>query len=208
VVDTNIGGGKTDAAIQTSIQHQASIAADGSVTDTVTITRVHTGASDDIFAGVKNIDYVRVYVPQGSSLLSAEGFTQPDAALFLPVEAGYEQDADLQDISGDVAIDSKTQTRVSNEFGKTVFGNWIQTEPGKSSTVTLRYRLPFKVTRSNWTPGRYSLLLQKQPGAFDPIVFTSVNYPKSWKTVWTYPNSSLQLQDTLLTDRFIGAVFE
>ncbi len=208
VVDTNIGGGKTDAAIQSTIQHTASIDADGSVIDTVVLTRLHTGASDDIFANTKNVDYVRVYVPEGSTLLSAEGFSQPDPNSFLPVEAGYEQDEDLQAITGEVAIDSKTQTRINTEFGKTVFGNWIQTEPGKSSTVTLRYRLPFRVTRTNWNPGRYSLFVQKQPGAFDPIILTQVDYPKSWNLVWSYPNADLSLEDTLTTDRYLGAVFE
>ena len=160
VVDTNIGGGKTDAAIQETIDHQAEIAADGSVVDTVTITRLHTGASDDPFAHVKNVDYLRVYVPAGSELISAEGFTQPEASLFLPVEGNYDQDVDLTEISGEIVVDGRTQTRMSQEFGKTVFGNWIQTEPGASTTVVLRYRLPFRVERTTWTPGAYSLLIQ------------------------------------------------
>lgn len=209
VVDTNIGGGKTDAAIQETIQHQADIAADGSVVDTVTITRLHTGASDDAFAHVKNIDYVRLYVPLGSELIAAEGFSQPEADLFLPVEAGYGQDADLAAVTGEVIIDGRTQTRISQEFDKTVFGNWIQTEPGESSTVTIRYRLPFRVERTTWTPGKYSLLVQKQPGAFDPVLLTQVRYPDSWQRVWEYPtNAGLTLEQTLRQDTFVAAVFE
>ncbi|HBY73367.1 MAG TPA: hypothetical protein DEG44_01610, partial [Candidatus Kerfeldbacteria bacterium] len=209
VVDTNIGGGKTDAAIQETIQHQADIAADGSVVDTVTITRLHTGASDDPFAHVKNVDYLRLYVPLGSELISAEGFSQPEADLFLPVESGYAQDTDLAAVTGEVMIDGRTQTRMSQEFGKTVFGNWIQTEPGESSTVTLRYTLPFRVERSTWSPGKYSLLVQKQPGAFDPILLSQVHYPAAWQRVWDYPTgSALTIEQTLLHDLFVAAVFE
>ncbi|MBI4407254.1 MAG: DUF4012 domain-containing protein [Candidatus Kerfeldbacteria bacterium] len=209
VVDTNIGGGKTDAAIQQTIHHQADISADGSVVDTVTITRLHTGTSADQFANVNNIDYLRLYVPAGSELITAEGFTQPEASLFLPVEAGYTQDADLATVTGEVVVDGVTQTRVSQEFGKTVFGNWIQTKPGESSTVTVRYRLPFKVDRTSWTPGRYSLFIQKQPGAFDPILLTDVSYPAAWNVVWSYPTEgALTLRQTLQHDTFTGAVFE
>ncbi|MFA6475195.1 MAG: DUF4012 domain-containing protein [Patescibacteria group bacterium] len=208
VVDTNIGGGKTDKVVQTSIQHHASIDAAGNVIDTVTLTREHTGQPDDLFANVKNVDYVRIYVPQGSELLSAEGFTQPDPNIVLPVESGYEQDADLQAVSGTILVDSKTQTRINQEFGKTVFGNWIQTEPGSTSIVTISYRLPFTVTRSQWAPGRYSLLLQKQPGSFDPMVHTSLDYPANWTLAWSYPATTLKLDEALTSDRFVGAVFE
>lgn len=209
VVDTNIGGGKTDAAIQETIQHQADISADGSVVDTVTITRLHTGTSADQFANVKNIDYLRLYVPAGSELITATGFTQPEAGLFLSVEAGYTQDADLASVTGEVMVDGTTQTRISQEFGKTVFGNWIQTEPGESSTVTIRYRLPWRVERTSWSPGRYSLFVQKQPGAFDPILLTNVSYPQAWNIVWSYPTEgALSLRQTLQHDTFTGAVFE
>lgn len=209
VVNTNIGGGKTDAAIQETIHHQADISADGSVVDTVTITRLHTGTSVDQFANVKSVNYLRLYVPAGSELITAAGFTQPEASLFLPVAAGYTQDADLAAVTGEVVVDGVTQTRISQEFGKTVFGNWIQTEPGESSTVTIRYRLPFKVERTSWTPGRYSLFVQKQPGAFDPILLTDVAYPAAWNVVWSYPaGGALTLRQTLQHDTFTGAVFE
>ena len=158
---------------------------------------------------MKNIDYLRLYVPEGSELILAEGFTQPEADLFLPVESGYVQDTDLAAVTGEVVIDGRTQTRVSQEFGQTVFGNWIQTEPGESSTVTVRYLLPFRVERSTWSPGKYSLFVQKQPGAFDPVLLTQVRYPTAWQRVWEYPTgSALTIEQTLLRDTFVAAVFE
>jgi hypothetical protein len=210
VVDTNIGGGKTDAAITETIEHQADIQADGSVIDTVTITRTHTGASGDEFADIKNVDYVRVYVPQGSELISAIGFEQPHPNLFLAVESGYAADADLQTVSGDILIDEASQTRINNEFGKTVFGNWLQTEPGATSKAVIQYRLPLAVRPQGlFQPAaRYSLLVQKQPGAFDPLVLTQVTYPEAYTPIWAYPNATGTLHQALLSDRFTGVVFE
>lgn len=210
VVDTNIGGGKTDAAITETIEHQADIQADGSVIDTVTITRTHTGASGDVFADVNNVDYVRLYTPAGSTLLSATGFTQPDPALFLPVMDGYEHDIDLETISGDILIDEASQTRINQEFGKTVFGNWLQTEPGKTSKAVLQYRLPFTVKPQGlFQPAtRYSLLVQKQAGSFDPLVITKVIYPSDYQVLWSYPNTAGSLHQALQNDSFTGLVFE
>ncbi|EKD76158.1 MAG: hypothetical protein ACD_43C00210G0001, partial [uncultured bacterium] len=210
VVDTNIGGGKTDAEITETIEHQADIQADGSVLDTVTVTRTHTGASGDTFADLNNVDYMRLYVPAGSELISTTGFTQPDPNLFLKVEAGYKPDTDLQTISGDTLIDEASQTRINQEFGKTVFGNWVQTKPGSTSKVVIKYRLPFTIKPQGlFQPAtRYSLLVQKQAGAFDPLVLTKVTYPAKYSVLWSYPNATGTLHQALQTDSFTGLVFE
>ncbi len=201
VVDTNIAGGKTDAAIDQTIEHQANIQPDGSVIDTVTITKVHNGESGDIFADAKNLDYMRIYVPEGSAVLSAEGFTQPNLNAFLPVPNGYTADQDLIDISGETVIDAVTGMRVNTEFGKTVLAGWVETAPGESSHIVVRYRLPFKANQ------RYSLLVQKQPGAFNPTPFTEVNYPAAYQAIWQYPYTGLTQRQILKDDAFVGVVF-
>lgn len=209
VVDTNIGGGKTDAVIDEVIQHQADIQSDGSIIDTVIITRTHRGASGDPFADVNNWDYLRVYVPAGSTLISATGYTQPDSKLILEPSADYELDEDLRTISGDALIDEATKTRISEEFNKTVFGNWVETRPGETSLVTLQYRLPFTLQLSGLLSSAdyYGLLVQKQPGSFDPLIITSVNVPDQVQVVWSYPAASNGVLHTSLTqDQYSGLV--
>lgn len=210
VVNTNIGGGKTDAAITETIQHNAAIQTDGTVTDTVTITRTHQGQTDDTFAAVNNVDYVRVYVPAASELVSAEGFTQPDPNLFLEVGSADWVDEDLQNISGDILIDEQTQTRINQEFGKTVFANWLITKPGETSRAIITYRLPFRVQPAGlFQPSDYySLLVQKQPGSFDPLLITQLTYPSTDRVVWSYPDATGQLNQTLRRDVFMGMVLE
>ena len=77
VINTNINGYKTDGVVDEKIEHEAEILDDGSVIDTLTITRHHNGGnfSYDWWNKV-NADYMRVYVPKNSKLLETEGQTK------------------------------------------------------------------------------------------------------------------------------------
>lgn len=148
VVNSNIQGEKSDAKIKQTIEHQAVVEDDGSVVDTVVITRTHTGVPGELFYGANNVDYLRLYVPAGAELLEAGGFVYPPEEAFRVPEDWYLEDEDLLNQEKNSTIDSKTGTHISNEFGKTVFGNWSMTEPGGTSKIYFIYRLPFKVINS------------------------------------------------------------
>ncbi|MFH1536634.1 MAG: DUF4012 domain-containing protein [Patescibacteria group bacterium] len=211
VVNTNIAGGKTDGQIEEIIEHSAQINSDGSIINTVQVTRTHKGQTDDEFANVKNIDYVRFYVPEGSEFISAEGFNQPDQDLFFDVEEEYEVDEDLKAISGNVIIEDTTRTRINNELGKTVFGNWIQVSPGESQTVSISYKLPFilKTEKIFNKFDSYSILFQKQPGSLDPLVISKLQVPDNFEQVWQYPTDfTKDYSTTLNVDRFYGVVLK
>lgn len=222
VVDTNIAGGKTNRVINKVIKHHADIQADGKIVVTTEVTYTHNGKSGDELEGLKNINYVRFYVPEGSQLLSAEGFTQPNPKLKLDPEPEYEYSEDLLAISGDILIDEATQMRINNEFGKTAFGNFVETAAGETSTVKVQYTLPFTfdIDALLNPADAYSLLLQKQPGDFDPLVLSSVTYPSDYSVRWSYPESTphetadvskheVNLINTeLKRDVFVGLVLE
>ncbi|MDP3970267.1 MAG: DUF4012 domain-containing protein [bacterium] len=211
VVDTNIAGGKTDHKISVTIEHEATIQESGKIIDKVTVTRMHDGASGDELEDVKNMDYIRFYVPEGSNLISSEGFTQPARNLLLEPEENYVLDEDLVAISGDTLIDENSSTRINNELGKTVFGNWIETSPGETSKVTIEYELPFRIDMDGILKpvDSYSLLVQKQPGSFDPLLQTSVNFPSKYSIRWSYPeNSKGMLHRELTKDAYVGLVLE
>lgn len=202
VVNSNLGGQKTDRVIDENINLETTISDDGTVTDKLTIKRRHNGNKGDMFTGVRNVDFVRVYVPAGSALVRAAGFEAPPVDLFENPDPGYQTDADLKNKEGRLMIDAASGTRITSEFGKTVFGNWIQVDPGEEATVTLEYVLPFKIyfpeKERNFLssisdyftevlPDKvfYQLLVQKQSGtkaAFsDKIIF-----PVSWQASWLY----------------------
>ncbi len=211
VIHANIGGGKTDNAIEEVVTHQAQIESDGSIVDTVTMTRVHKGDTSKEFENQNNVDYVRFYVPIGSTLESASGFQTPESKLFLQPDARYIPDADFVNISGDVITHEQTGIQENTEFEKQVFGGWTQTPVGESSTVTIRYRLPFRIdVDSLWQQSdRYSLLVQKQPGSFGNFFISKIELPDEMEATRWYPpgyNGSTQL--VLDQDYFAVLVIE
>ena len=179
VVHTNLNGYKTDAVITESIEHHADIASDGSVTDTVRITRKHNGGSTPYDWWNKvNADYLRVYVPEGSRLLSEKGATWEFPKEPLDYDAlRFLRDADVKQEEDGMTVD-KSGTRVSQESGKTVFGNWVYVSPGESVTVEYAYRLPFKVTLDDSGAAPYSLLVQKQSGSRGSDFRSLITYPR------------------------------
>ncbi|MFH0805088.1 MAG: DUF4012 domain-containing protein, partial [Patescibacteria group bacterium] len=104
VIATNIGGGKTDHVVDQLVEHRASVQPDGSIVDTVTLTRTHTGNPLDRWEGVSNVSYVRFYVPQGSQLISAVNFTTIPAFRFTVPDADAVPDADLVATEGKAVI--------------------------------------------------------------------------------------------------------
>lgn len=182
LVNTNVGGGKTDGAINESIGDDLTINQDGTVTATVTVTRTHTGTPGDAFTGSRNRTYHRLYVPAGSQLISAEGFTKLPPAVFQPLPLNTVPDTLLTETEGRIVVDERTGTRINEEFGKTVFGNWTEVDPGQTVTFRLRYELPFRLSGDLL---RYSLMLWRQPGARNRSVDIHVAAPKGKKIVWS-----------------------
>ncbi|MBI5037090.1 MAG: DUF4012 domain-containing protein [Candidatus Kerfeldbacteria bacterium] len=215
VVNTNIGGGKTDQVIDQLIEHTATIESDGSVIDTVRITRSHTGSPFDKFAGQANVSYVRLYVPQGSEFLTAEGFDEMVSSRFKLPDTDAKEDADLATIETDSIINEQTNTRITNEFGKTVFGNWMSIDPGESQTMTITYRLPGRLDFSGWwnPTDVYSLYLQQQPGAPVSGVISRVTTNPDLDIRWTSGDVDTDThtatwREDLLGDRVIRTLIE
>lgn len=209
VVHTNIGGGKTDASMTQHIEQNAAVQSDGSIVNTVTITRVHQGDPLDPLAGVKNVDYLRVYVPQGSELLSADGLYPPDERLFLQPDPKDYPDQDLLDISGEVTHDSERFVDTNIEFEKTVFGGWVQTAVGGRSTVTFQYRLPFTLRVDQlWDQtDHYSLLVQHQPGSVNTTFNSQIQFPSGIHMTRSFPETYDGTVDQVLDrDFFAGMV--
>lgn len=216
VIHTNINGYKTDGIIDEMIRHKAEIGEDGSVIDTVTITREHKGGDTPYEWWNKvNTDYLRVSVPLGSELLSAKGATWEFPESPVDYDAlGFRRDADVEREEGRMIVDEQTGTRISEDAGKTVFGAWVYVSPKESVTVEYRYRLPFRVSLTgDDAAGSYAVVYQKQSGSEGSTLFSTIVFPASAEPVWqTGPNlirygRELRSETDLRTDRYIGAVF-
>lgn len=222
IVNTNLGGGKTDAVIDEHIDVNVDVSADGQITNTVTITRKHNGDPLDPFTGAHNVNYQRLYVPKGSTLTHAEGFTIPSGGLFETPDPTWIVDPDLQFADASFTIDKDSGTQTYEENGKTVFGNWTQTKPGTTTTTTYTYTLPFTLNNfvlqnrtteklKSWiglaTTEDYSLFLQKQSGANNRSTTVHVHTPDSMKAVWSSTNLS-RAEFPNSEDAFLSALFE
>ncbi|MFA5135594.1 MAG: DUF4012 domain-containing protein [Patescibacteria group bacterium] len=213
VVNTNIAGGKTDHVVDQFIGHEAQIAADGSVTVTTTVTRSHTGNELDRWEKVANVSYLRFYVPLGSELLSAEGFDEILPTRFLQPDLDAVEDADLVTIEKGSTIDEESGVRTTAEFGKTVYGNWVSIDPGEIQQVRLQYRLPFSLDIGGvfGKADAYSLFVQKQPGAQNVYLSSTVTIDPAYEVVWNLPGTELiehgvEYLADLSTDQFYGVV--
>ena len=208
VVDSNIAGGKSDYKITEKIEQDAEVQADGRILDTVRITRQHNGVKGDQLFGLRNVDWLRIYVPQGSQLADSAGFREPDQSLFKAADPSWTERPVIMN-GEDQALRSGNGTMVYQENGKTVFANWLMLDPGTEESVEFSYYLPFQLSfsdqkGSSWLAqlnqllfgpapkfATYSLLVQKQPGASAPAYSSRFNLNNSQlANIWTYPGNT------------------
>ncbi len=197
VVNTNLGGGKTDTVIDQEVSLDVNVATDGIIENTVTIKKTHRGMKNALFTGANNVDYLRIYVPEGARLISASGFEIPGDELFEVSDISLEADEDLALRMKNIEKDTASGTDIWDEDGKTVFGNWMQTAPGETETVSFTYRLPERFDmkkQESFFGGQpsesYSLFLQKQPGVISRQTKVKINMPAATKVLWTSPSAS------------------
>jgi len=225
IVDANLGGGKTDGVITQDANLVVDIQSDGSIINTLSIKRTHNGIKNELFSGVNNVDYIRIYTPRGSELINVAGQKPPDDLLFEEPIFDFPADEDLEIVSGRITQDPKSDTYINQEFGKTVFGNWIQTKPGESSTITFTYKLPFKADILENQPSfynklktafgfsdtyDYSLQVQKQSGIVSRNLDINISYPNNFDLLWTNGQEDDKSISSIInnSDSYLSALFE
>lgn len=200
LIEANVAGQKTDGVISEAVNHAVAIAKDGTITDTVMLTRTHNGKKGELFRGVRNVTYLRAYVPKGSELISASGFNAPDKSLFKAPDTTTSPDPDVA-MSERAAGEAMRGVTVAVEGSRTTFGGWLQLDPGATQTVTLSYRLPFTVSdisraldtgpdaSQNPPSGRGAYLLHfvSQSGRTRALT-TSISAPPGWSLAWKRPD--------------------
>ena len=210
VVHTNIAGGKSDRVIRDVVEVDSSIATTGVIKNTVTLTRTHHGKEGTGFSGVRNVDYIRFYVPPGSRLLSTEGFTKPDELLFEEPPEEFAYDDDYLAIETNKRYDDENDTEVFSSFGKTVFANWLMVDPGESRSVTLEYVLPETIAAM---PEEFDFYIQKQSGWQGAQVDYTLSWPETWGPLLVNgsdPGSatSVTYQNKLIKDIHVTTIWD
>lgn len=215
VVNSNINGFKTDGVVDETISHKAEIQNDGSIINTVKISRHHNGGSTGLEWWDKvNSDYMRIYVPKGSQLLSVNGQTREFNIPPLDYDKlGFRRDSQVQTEELSMKVDEESGTRIYEENNKTVFANWVYVSPQETAEIEYQYRLPFQLDLSS-TEGivSYALLAQKQSGSVGSKFLSDIFFSGDKKVVWKYPETAEILLDKvsfssdLKEDRFWAIV--
>ncbi|MDD5071611.1 MAG: DUF4012 domain-containing protein [Patescibacteria group bacterium] len=231
LVNTNIAGGKSDKRIKEKINLVSEVMPNGSVINTLKIERSHEGIKNEPFAGVRNVNWLRIYVPSGSELLEAQGFSRPDEIYFEDPDEDWSKDPEVYREEATAKIDERSGTKIYNESGKTVFANWSMVDPGKTATIYLKYKLPFVLKEEEEKNGftdkvkkllnpdqkalvPYTLFAQKQAGSLGSEINTSLKLADNFKIVWKYPTGlSLEpdgwyISDKLNTDKYWAVMLE
>lgn len=149
--DVNFGGDKANLFTTEAVESDYSIANDGTVTKTITVSYDNNHAPSDCSLADGGLclnsdlrDWVRIYVPKGSTLVSNKG--------------------------------SEVKMTTYDDLGKTVFDGYIDIHPLSKATYSVTYTLPFKLQSGSSLP----LLIQKQPGTYDnnyTIVYNNNTLP-------------------------------
>lgn len=184
----NIGGYKTDGVMQDRFDMETEITDNGEVINTVTVRRKHHGGNTD-FEGWNedNINYMRIYTPQGAQLLNASGFEDRELKEWEANIESYDRSRRLREIERSQTTHQEYHLTQGQEAGKDVFSGWVTTEPQETSEVRIRYKLPFRVNEESL----YSFILQKQSGVDTLDINHKLFLPQDWSVDWLTSSSEV-----------------
>jgi len=111
VARANMGAMKSSYNIQDDIQQQITVSSTGEITERLILTYSHTGIGS--LPDGTNKDYVRVYLPKGTTVKNIIGYD----------------------------VDKEIVTEPAHE--KTFFGFYVTTQPGETKKIVLDYQPPF-----------------------------------------------------------------
>jgi len=128
IVDSNVGGDRANWYVNENITKTVDLSVKGNPTSLVTIEYENTGGYNEIFNKLYK-DYIRIYVPKGSKLISSEGFSK------------VEQRDDLRKtfFDGYLEVAPKTKAKIIVEYElpngivKDNYNLLVQKQPGKEA---------------------------------------------------------------------------
>lgn len=164
-VDANVGGGKSDLYVSSTISYVGQIGADGTLTAHVAVSRKHNGNKSPYWwYKTPNWDYMQFFVPDGSSIQNASGgIERAIVAKVNYAKNGYTTDPLVS------AIEETKQSLFAYpgiswhaESGKRVFETWSSVKAGAATKFSLDYSHRLFVPPA---PGAtYQFIFEKQAG--------------------------------------------
>jgi hypothetical protein len=151
-VDANLAALKTDYAMKRNLTYSLVSDKDGKMTATARMEYTNTGKFD--WRTTRYRTYTRVYVPEGSELVSTDGAMKTDRS------------------SAPGVVDKGV------EFEKQWFGTFIAVEPGQTKSLSFTYTLPQSIS-DQIKNGLYTLFVQKELGTLNNGLTLSLDFGKT-----------------------------
>lgn len=198
VVDANLAALKTDEKMQRSVAY--GVKKDGdSYVGTLDITYTNTTQQiNDFYTRYRT--QTRIYLPQGSTLRSADGFLTNDVR----VNHGVPTQPKTYD---------ETFTHAEgDQYSFTVVEGFTSIEPKETRTVHIEYTLPDRIAQQI-NAGTYDLYVQKQPGTIAHGLTVHVDIGRTPKTVTALDmtsqnqDNSTSIQSDLSIDRHLTITY-
>ena len=181
VVNSNIGGGKSDAFVNEHLALKSQITPAGKILNELLITRVHNGEKEkDWWYRATNKNYLKILVPEKTKLTflnNNDPFPEPKKWDY---SGEYEYDADLAFIEKTALFNKQFQSWIGQESGKTFFGSWFNVPAGKTKTLKIIYENEKPLAIQDGF--RYEFVFEKQSGVDNSLEY-SIRAPAGylWK---------------------------
>jgi len=182
VSSANIGSGKSDIFINQKVFFKTQLNLDGTANNHIEISRKHTARDNDPWwYKLPNESYVQIFAPQDASL---SGFTGGFNKKIIPRADNY------RGYITDPLVSGIESTLIKNfnyplvdefrESGKKVFGVWVKTAPGQTSSVAMDYSV--HLFSGPASGQKYQFVFEKQTGgsgSYDFEIYAPVGF--SWE---------------------------
>lgn len=189
IVDSNVGGNKSDGAVHMRVSQTVTFRGREHGETVVRLERIHTAISSNEFLGGKNRSYIRFYVPRGSTLVSAKGFTPLSELSLRKASDDLTADPDVLNSENTPLLDPWGNFLLAGEeSGKTTFGGIVDTYPGSTSISEIRYQLPF--TSDMIADKGYTLYLQRPSASRISEYALRILPPFQRSIKWHYPKEA------------------
>jgi hypothetical protein len=189
VVDSNVGYNKVNTIVDRSLAYHVTLDSNGRHQANLALTYRHNGRAVNGecrqmgFSYRPGItyeelvedcywNYVRVYAPHGSRLVSGSAPPVPAAALL----SG-------QEWSGEARL----ETEIESEAVAAVFANFFLLPQGETLTASFRYQLPPDLVQNSQGEAYYRLNVPKQAGARSQPIEIQITLPHRARLVGAQP---------------------
>ncbi len=195
VVNANVAGGKSDAFIKEAVNANVDIDTSGNTFTDVTITRQHTGNTQtDPWWRATNNDFIQIFTEPNSSLVDMTGNSARKKYSTLDyTRSDYAVNPDLAAIQANEVFLTNFDTWQRSEFGKNVFGAWLFTKAGTTSTLAMRYQTNYNTIKVLMPGQKYTFVFERQSGVQNSLNLT-INAP--FKYYWVESNSPVYTYHT------------